>query len=475
MTMNCLRACSTGRKAPNAILKIVFIAFLNIALGTSLSLATATEAPPAITVSDTGIHVEELKLMLKPLTRAELLVEADAWQALVQEKATEISAVEIAAAKKLRETQLTEDSAKEGMQTPEPAAAKAKDAAKVSLLEQANALRDERTSLLDRLRTVLDATEAKTDPADAETMKKIQDLRLYATAVSGLQVNVQDTTSAWIAIRGWLTSEEGGMRWAFNIAEFVGIIAAAWIIAGLLSRLIHHALQGVKSTTLMLEKFLVRAVRWIAMALGLIMALAALEVSIGPLLAMVGAAGFVLAFALQDSLSNFASGLMILFFSPFDEGDTVDAGGVSGKVESVNLVSTTIMTFDNKRMVVPNNMIWNDVITNATDVNERRVDMEFGIGYDDDVDKAREILEEIISEHPKVLDDPEPTVRLHTLADSSVVFIARPWARTADYWDVRWDVTRQVKLRFDQVGIGIPFPQRDVHVYMQNSESGNPA
>jgi small conductance mechanosensitive channel len=233
---------------------------------------------------------------------------------------------------------------------------------------------------------------------------------------------------------------------------------------------IHRALQGVKSTTLMLEKFLVKAARWLTLAVGLIMALAALEVSIGPLLAMLGAAGFVLAFALQDSLSNFASGLMILFFSPFDEGDTVDAGGVSGKVESVNLVSTTIMTFDNKRMVVPNNMIWHDVITNATGVNERRVDMEFGIGYGDDVDKARQILEEIISAHPKVLDEPEPTVRLHTLADSSVVFIARPWTRTDDYWDVRWDITKEVKLRFDAMGIGIPYPQRDIHVYMEGRE-----
>jgi len=204
------------------------------------------------------------------------------------------------------------------------------------------------------------------------------------------------------------------------------------------------------------------------MAIGLIMALAALEFSIGPLLAVVGAAGFVIAFALQDSLSNFASGLMILFFHPFDEGDVVDAGGVSGKVQSMNLVSTTIQTFDNKRMVVPNNKIWNDVITNATAVNERRIDMEFGIGYDDDIDKAQYILVDIISSHPKVLKEPEATVRMNTLADSSINFIVRPWALTADYWDVYWDVTRAVKQRFDEANIGIPYPQRDVHLYIQD-------
>ena len=219
--------------------------------------------------------------------------------------------------------------------------------------------------------------------------------------------------------------------------------------------------------SLLLENFLVGAVRWVAMAVGIIMALASLEVSIGPLLAVVGAAGFVIAFALQDSLSNFASGLMILFFRPFDVGDVVDAGGVSGKVISMNLVSTSIKTFDNKDMVVPNNKIWQDVITNATGVDTRRVDMEFGIGYDDDIDKAQAILEEIVAAHPKALKDPEPTIRMNTLADSSVNFICRPWAKTADYWDVYWDVTKAVKQRFDAEGIGIPFPQRDVHLYIE--------
>ena len=221
----------------------------------------------------------------------------------------------------------------------------------------------------------------------------------------------------------------------------------------------------------LLEDFLVKAVRWVVMALGIIMALAALEISIGPLLAVVGAAGFVIAFALQDSLSNFASGLMILFFKPFDVGNIVEAGGVSGYVTSMNLVSTTIKTFDNKKMVVPNNKIWNDVITNATGVETRRVDMEFGIGYADDIDKAQAILEEIATSHPKVLADPAPTIRVHTLGDSSVNFVCRPWARTEDYWTVYWDVTETVKKRFDAEGVGIPFPQRDVHLYLEGGAS----
>jgi small conductance mechanosensitive channel len=232
---------------------------------------------------------------------------------------------------------------------------------------------------------------------------------------------------------------------------------------------VRRTLRITDKVSLLLEDFLVGAVRWVVMAIGIIMALAAMEVSVGPLLAVVGAAGFVIAFALQDSLSNFASGIMILFFRPFDVGDVVDAGGVSGKVMTMNLVSTTIKTFDNKDMVVPNNKIWQDVITNATGVRTRRVDMEFGIGYDDDIDQAQAILEEIVGAHPKVLEKPEPTIRMNTLADSSVNFICRPWARTEDYWDVYWDVIKAVKLRFDAAGIGIPFPQRDVHLYVEDS------
>jgi small conductance mechanosensitive channel len=136
----------------------------------------------------------------------------------------------------------------------------------------------------------------------------------------------------------------------------------------------------------------------------------------------------------------------------------------------MTLVSTTIATFDNQQIVVPNNSIWGNVIKNITGKPIRRVDLVFGISYSDDIDKARSILEEIISSHEKTLDDPAPMVRMHEMADSSVNFIARPWAKTADYWDVYWDVQRTVKQRFDAEGITIPFPQRDVHVFQEQSD-----
>jgi small conductance mechanosensitive channel len=414
-------------------------------------------APQAVTTADPEIPIEELTLLLKPLNKDELLNEADAWQALLQEKAEEIARAEIAVQRQNREIAA--------------GAEERKKQEKVALLEQVNTLREERTVIIDRLNAVLDELQTKTDEEDTDTLAKIRDYRRYISSVQGIRVDVKDATSTWIAVKGWLNSEEGGLRWARNIALFFGILIAAWLLSKILSGMVHRALKMTGGVSRLLDDFLVRSVRWVVMIVGTIMALAALEVSVGPLLAVVGAAGFVIAFALQDSLSNFASGLMILFFRPFDVGDVVDAGGVSGKVTAMNLVSTSIKTFDNKDMVVPNNKIWQDVITNATGVDTRRVDMEFGIGYDDDIDKAQAILEEIVAAHPKALKDPEPTIRMNTLADSSVNFICRPWAKTADYWDVYWDVTKAVKQRFDAKGIGIPFPQRDVHLYIAEGPS----
>ncbi len=421
-------------------------------------MATAADEPPEpVTVADPDIPVEELELLLKPLPKAQLLAEAAAWQGLVQEKAEAIALAEI-------EVQRLNAEAKEVPADTEPADEVQE--AKADLLEDVTALREERTLLLDGLTAVLAALEAKTSPDDADTQAKIRDYRLYAGAVRGIRLDINDTSASWLAVWGWLTSEEGGIRVGLNILKFIGILLVAWFVSGIFRGLIHRGLKRVPGTSALLEDFLVRSVRWVVMAVGLIMALAALEVSIGPMLAALGAAGFILAFALQDSLSNFASGIMILLFKPFDVGDVVDAGGVSGSVSSMNLVATTIKTFDNKQMIVPNNKVWGDVITNASGATERRVDMEFGIGYDDDMDRAQAILEEIVSAHPKALKEPEPTIKLSALGDSSVNFIVRPWAKTADYWAVFWDITREVKRRFDAEGIGIPYPQRDVHLHM---------
>lgn len=436
----------------------------------SLALGAAEDPPKPLTTGDPTVSIDELELLLKPLPKKQLVAEASAWQDLLQQRAEKISELEIMVRERNRQLETDTVGSDQGPAAQQQIGMGAsEDAGKVALLEQLTEQRENRAGIADRFAVAIEALETKTDADDGDTQAILKDHLLYAEAVSGIEVDVKDTTSAWVAAKGWARSPEGGVRWALNIGKFLGILLAAWIISRVVSSLIRKALGRVKGTSRLLEKFLVNAVRWAIMAVGLIMALAALEVKIGPLLAVVGAAGFVIAFALQDTLSNFASGLMILFFKPFDEGEAVDAGGVSGKVESMNLVSTTIRTFDNKKMIVPNNKIWNDVITNVTGVSERRVDLQFGIGYTDDVHEAHTILLDILHNHPKVLKEPAPVVRLHELADSSVNFVVRPWAQTPDFWDVYWDVTEEVKTRFDAAGIGIPFPQRDVHLYLEKT------
>jgi small conductance mechanosensitive channel len=240
------------------------------------------------------------------------------------------------------------------------------------------------------------------------------------------------------------------------------------------SKLVQKGLErGLNASRLhlshLLRRMIISTVRNLVIIFGVLLAISQLGISLGPLLAGLGIAGFIIGFALQDTLSNFASGIMILLYRPFDVGDVVDAGGVSGKVSHMSLVNTTFMTFDNQKLVVPNNKIWEGVITNLTAQRTRRVDLVFGISYDDDIEKAETILREVVDAHDAVLDDPEPLIKVHELGDSSVNFIVRPWVNTDDYWNTYWDLTKAVKQQFDKEGISIPFPQRDVHVYEQKS------
>lgn len=205
------------------------------------------------------------------------------------------------------------------------------------------------------------------------------------------------------------------------------------------------------------------------MLVGILVALSQVGVSLGPALAGLGVAGFIVGFALQDTLGNFAAGGMILFYRPYDVDDFVEVAGAIGLVKKMSLVSTTINTFDNQTLIIPNSKIWGDVIKNVTAQRTRRVDLEFGISYSDDIEKTERILREVLESHEKVLKEPAPNIRLHNLGDSSVNFIVRPWTKTPDYWEVYWDITREVKMRFDREGISIPFPQRDVHIHQQNA------
>lgn len=181
--------------------------------------------------------------------------------------------------------------------------------------------------------------------------------------------------------------------------------------------------------------------------------------------AIFAAAGLAIGLALQGSLSNFAAGIMLVIFRPFKTGDFIEAAGTAGVVNEINIFTTTLKTGDNKTIIIPNSSVTGGNITNYSAEKTRRVDMVFGIGYGDDIKKAKTVLEKILKEEKRILKDPAPTVAVSELAESSVNFVVRPWVKTADYWGVFWDVTEKVKLAFDKEGISIPFPQRDLHVH----------
>jgi len=184
-------------------------------------------------------------------------------------------------------------------------------------------------------------------------------------------------------------------------------------------------------------------------------------------LTIVGAAGLAVGLALKDSLSNFASGVMLVLFRPFNSGDAVEVAGVKGKVVGINIFNTILNTPDNQQVIVPNSSITSDVITNITANPIRRIDLVAGIGYDDDILQAKRVLNEIVASDDRILNDPAPTVAVSELADSSVNLAVRPWVATTDYWDVYFYLTETIKLRFDEEGISIPYPQQDVHLFQE--------
>lgn len=186
-------------------------------------------------------------------------------------------------------------------------------------------------------------------------------------------------------------------------------------------------------------------------------------------IAVIGAAGLAIGLALQGSLANFAAGFLMIIFHPIKVGDFIEAAGVAGTVDKIQIFTTQLITPDNKTIIIPNSKLTEDNITNWTTQGTRRVDMVIGIGYGDDIDKARRIISDVLAEDKRILEDPAPQIAVAELGDSSVNFTVRPWGQAADYWGIYFDATENIKKRFDQEGVSIPFPQRDVHVYEQKT------
>jgi len=252
------------------------------------------------------------------------------------------------------------------------------------------------------------------------------------------------------------------VQWLLNIAiaiaiVFVGRIVVKWIVKLIRKLMVRADLDPI------LVNFASSIANAVLLLFVFIAALDQLGVDTTSLIALLGAAGLAVGLALQGSLQNFAAGVMMIVFRPFKLGDFIEAGGVTGVVEQISVFSTIMKTGDNREIIVPNGQIYAGAITNYSARDTRRIDMVFGIGYDDDMLKAKKIMEDILSAHDLILDDPAPAVAVAELADSSVNFNVRPWVKSGDYWGVRSDLIEKIKLTFDKEGISIPYPQMDIH------------
>jgi small conductance mechanosensitive channel len=262
----------------------------------------------------------------------------------------------------------------------------------------------------------------------------------------------------------WTMIQTTGVDLGINLVTAIVIFfVGKWIVNLIVKGMLKAMQKGDMDITL--RRFVANLARMLLMLFVVIAAIHQLGIQTASLIALLGAAGLAVGLALQGSLSNFAAGVLIVLFRPYKVGDWIEGGGVSGAVEEVQILTTVLKTGDNKRVIIPNSQIMGTTITNYSANDTRRVDLVVGVSYSDDLDKVRKELEGLVAADDRILADPPVTIAVSELADSSVNFVLRPWVKTADYWAVYFGLTEAVKKRFDEVGISIPFPQRDVHIH----------
>jgi len=333
----------------------------------------------------------------------------------------------------------------------------------LDLVGELNALEERKAGLVASLRSTIKLMKQLELETSEYSLQLIRSVGQIDESLLDKKV-VVSLLEQWVeGAKDWLV--ENGPNFLVQVFTVILILFVFKLLALLSERLVHKALASSKAKiSKLLREFFENMVSKLVMVIGVLVALAHVGVQIGPLLAGLGIVGFIVGFALQDTLSNFASGIMILIYKPFDIGDIIEAAGQKGTVSNMTLVSTTVLTFDNQILIIPNNKIWGDIIKNVTSQENRRVDFEFYVNKDADIDQVEGILNEIIQQHQLVLADPEPVVKLHRIEKQSLEFIARPWVKTADYWQVYWDITRAVKQRFDEEAIPQPVPKQDVQL-----------
>lgn len=263
---------------------------------------------------------------------------------------------------------------------------------------------------------------------------------------------------------------ELGVKYLVNIGSALVVLVIGMLVAGYLQRWTRRSLERVESVDETLALFVSRVVRYGVLILVLVTVLAQFGVQTTSMLAALGAAGLAIGLALQGTLANIAAGIMILLLRPFNVGEYIDAGAVSGTVEEISLFATLLKTADGVYVSAPNSELWNSVITNYSRNPTRRIELTVGIGYGDDVDAALRTLLDLAASDERVHKAPEPVAMVKSLDDSAVTVALRVWCANGDFWQLTWDLTRQVKQTFDAAEISIPYPQRDLHVYQMTGQ-----
>ena len=401
--------------------------------------ATSVEDAADGRVTSPQISTAELSHLLVPLTKSELEDVSRTWFDTVRSKTREIA-------------ELQAERARNPQEGDDPRIARI-----VELVE-------ERARLLERFTLALESLERK---GGDEAL--VAELKAYRSSILYEETALASTRALVGSFFVWLGRSDGGLAVLQSVLIAVlalaGIVLAARFVRGFARMWIKRFTNISK----LLQGFIVGAIFWIFILVGLVVVLSSVNVDITPLFAVIGGASFILAFAFQDTLGNLASGLMIMINQPFDEGDFIEVGGVGGTVKNVSIVGTTIATPDNKIIVVPNKNVWGNVIVNATASDTRRVDLVFSASYDDPIQDVLDVITQEVANHSKVLSEPAADIRATDLAASSVDFVCRPWVKAEDYWDVKTDLTRRVKEAFEREGLSMPYPQQDVHLKGQAS------
>jgi small conductance mechanosensitive channel len=321
------------------------------------------------------------------------------------------------------------------------------------------------TAIVGRLNVVLDELEKKGGDA--------KPYRQYIQGVTSIDIDTKDTEGMGVRLLSWAKAEEGGLRWAGNTGKFVGIVIASIILSQILGAILNRLLSQFSGSSRIMRKFIVMLVKRGGVVVGFLLALTALEVSLGPVLALVGGLSFILAFALQSNLGNLASGLMIMVYKPFDVNDEIKFGELWGWVEAITLANTQIKGLDGQIFTIPNNTIWGDTIENLSYGQNRKFTHWFRIGFDEDLTKVEQLLVEIIKSHPNVLADPAPKTEVWSIEDYYISVKANGWVKKDDFWTVNSDIIRMIRERFYKEGIQLAAIPKSMEISQDDDDDNS--